>query len=181
MNVSFLEIIQTISAGLGALMTLRAKINADLNLVSVRRKGFNGNRLIIACRNVRVERTIFFVQITLFLCGLFTLYLAPPPFTTGGIPPIIEREMIRSVVVIRLAMTIGSLLLMVLSYKNWLEERIPILVATREGGASDSSKILAARLVKRAEDAVEAAHETVDKAEKVVVCRDDPYLGRDSD
>lgn len=141
MNASFLEIVQTIASGLGALLAVRSMVAADLNLVTIQRRNVNGNRHMIAAKNVRVERCVLATQVMLFLVGLATLFLAPPPYTPvpdGAVRGSIELDMIRNLAVTRLGMTLASLFLMYLSYRSWLEERIPIQLARRTDlGAPD--------------------------------------------
>lgn len=134
MHASFLEIVQTIASGLGALLAVRSMVAADLNLVAILRRNVNGNRKMVAAKNVRVERCVLSTQILLFLVGLATLFLAPPPYTPvaeGAMRSPIETDIIRNLAITRLGMTTASLVLMYLSYRSWLEERIPIQLARR--------------------------------------------------
>jgi hypothetical protein len=128
-GAAFIEIVQTLSALIGMVLAFSTMINADLNLIAIVRTGLNGNRRMIATRNVRTERCVVVVQLALFLAGLTTLFLAPPPYSTIGgeiqTNPIIF-QMEQSVRSTRFWMTVCSLVLTYLSYRNWLEERLPV-------------------------------------------------------
>jgi hypothetical protein len=162
-NASFLEITQTLTAFFGALMTLRAKVTADLNLVSAMRRGLSADLMIIAYKNVRVERGILYVQTILFVGGLATLFLAPPPFAgeQGSRTPL-EIQRVQSTSITRLATATGSFILMVVSYKNWLENRIPI---RRSADVSDSSMT---SITSKAQEVIELSQATTAKATAVI-------------
>lgn len=127
-NASFLEIVQTLAALVGAALTCRAMIEADLNLVAQNRSGMNGNRLLIAQKNVRVERCVLGVQVCMFLAGLASLFI--PPLPTG-----------QGFVATRL---VNSVILMYLSYRNWLDDRITIPSRSRRASDPTSGAAIAA-------------------------------------
>lgn len=160
MTASFLEIVQVIAALVGFLLTIKAKVSADLSLVTLRRKGLNGNRLLIAEKNVRNEDGHMHMQMILFLVGLTSLFLAPPPFARLLSPDPeavrLMREANLQLGITRVGMTAISLYLMYLSYRGWLEERIPILLQYRK---NDGHNVTGTSVAQKAQVAASAAQE----------------------
>lgn len=187
MNASFLEIVQTIASGLGALLAVRSMVAADLNLVAILRRNVNGNRRMVASKNVRVERCVLSTQVMLFLVGLATLFLAPPPYTPvpEGTPrSTIETDMIRNLAITRLGMTTASLVLMYLSYRSWLEERIPIQLARRTdravteidsvaGAANASLAVVAQQAASQAQVVAAVAQDSASAAQNTATLAQD--------
>jgi len=152
MSASFLEIIQTLFAALGAGMTLVSKVNADHNMAAVHRAGFNGLRTIIARKNCRTENVLLTVQAGLFLAGVWTLVLAPPPF---------EAYAVGNVVVTRVAMVWASMWLMYLSYRSWIDLAPLRAQQRRSDGATGAS------VVEKAQAAATTAQNVATEAQVV--------------
>lgn len=169
MNVSFFEVGQTLLAFLGALMTLWVKKDADRTRNAVRRFKFNGDRILIAEKNCRVENAILLVQAVFFFAGLWAIYLAPPPFPRGvdADHQRVMREIAGSIIIVRVAMAGASFWLMQLSYRNWVQLR-PLRARREEDDAQDSGGALLANAAGVAADASEhaagASREVADKA-----------------
>jgi hypothetical protein len=130
-HATFLEVVQALFAGLGAALTTRAMVSADLDLLALLRAGLNGNRKSVAEKNVRVERCVLLVQLALFLAGMASLWLPPPPFGYPGAPTEFNALLARGATITRIAMSFASVTLMYMSYRNWLEHRIPLTTVRR--------------------------------------------------
>lgn len=115
MTASFWEVAQTTAAAVGTLMAVRAKIDVDRSLDAVTRSPFNGNRRVIAEKNVRTETVLLGAQFVLLVAGAVTMALAPPPYTLG-----LPIDYLRTMAARAIAMTVISILLLYLSYKNWV-------------------------------------------------------------
>lgn len=171
MSVSFFEIGQTLLAFIGALMTLWVKKDADRTRNAVRRFKFNGEHILIADKNCRVENAILLVQAVFFFAGLWAIYLAPPPFPRGvdADQQRVMREIAGSIIIVRTAMAAASFWLMQLSYRNWVQLR-PVRARREEDESQDSSSAprLLAKVAEVAADASEHAagvsREVADKA-----------------
>jgi hypothetical protein len=116
-HATFLEVVQALFAGLGAALTTRAMVSADLDLLALLRAGLNGNRKSVAEKNVRVERCVLLVP--------------PPPFGYPGAPTEFNALLARGATITRIAMSFASVTLMYMSYRNWLEHRIPLTTVRR--------------------------------------------------
>lgn len=86
MTASFLEVVQVLVAGLGALMILiRTMPDAEKNRDTIREKyrkdpdHYRG-RLAIAEKNLMFEQVFLSAQAVLFFVGLWTWFIAPPPY-----------------------------------------------------------------------------------------------------
>jgi len=167
MNASFLEIVQTLMAGLGASMTIVSKINADRNMVAVKRLGANGIRLLIAQKNSRAENIILAVQLGLFFGGLWSLFLAPPPYDAIPFdqPSAVAKSIRLSVFESRLAMTWASLWLLYLSYRNWID--LTPLRVTRKTDDTVTNPIVPGEVVKTIQVVADDAQQVADKAQIV--------------
>lgn len=121
----FFEIAQTFMALCGSVMSFVVKKDADRNKARAFRFRFNGDRRLIAIKNCRIENTVWIVQIALAVTGVAAIWLAPPPMPNHEHVIVEEmrlmREIVFSIIVVRLGMAYVSYRLMRLSYQNWVD------------------------------------------------------------
>jgi hypothetical protein len=130
MNLSFIEVLQVLISGFGSGITyFRTFTDAKKNLDAVHLLNRNGSRLSIALKNLRVEGIILICQLTLFVIGLWTLFIAPPPYLAEGlVDPFgfqtsdevwaLVSDYYRAIQAGQAAMTLVSIYLIWLSHRN---------------------------------------------------------------
>lgn len=159
MNASFWEVAQTSAAAIGTLMSVRSKIDVDRSLEAVTRSRFNGNRRVIAEKNVRTETILLGAQFVLLVAGATTMALAPPPYIPG-----LPIDYLRTMAARAIAMTVISVLLLYLSYKNWV-----VMAPLHAARKTDTTETVPLSVAHKAEIVAEGAQQVADNAQAVAV------------